>query len=59
MNEQERVLVETVMDMISHAAEMMLKDPYYATPAWIIENWWHTLNAAITSSSSSNDEQDA
>ncbi len=47
MNEKQLELIETVMDMVSHTAEMMLKDEFYAPPAWIIENWWHTLNAVL------------
>ena len=47
MNERQLTLINTVMDMISGTAELMLKDPYYAPPSWIIENWWHTLNAVI------------
>lgn len=48
MNEEQINLIETVMDMISGTAEMMLKDPYHAPPAWLIENWWHSLNAVLT-----------
>jgi len=47
MNEKQQELIETVMDMVSHTAEMMLKDEFYAPPAWIIENWWHSLNAVL------------
>jgi hypothetical protein len=47
MNEKERILVETVMDMLSGTAENMIRDPYHAPAYWLIENWWHTLNAAL------------
>ena len=47
MNEKERVLVETVMDMLSGTAEIMIRDPHHAPALWVIENWWHTLNAAL------------
>ena len=47
MNEKERILVETVMDMLSGTAENMIRDPYHAPALWLIENWWHTLNAAL------------
>lgn len=47
MNEKARVLVETVMDMLSGTAENMIRDPYHAPALWLIENWWHSLNAAL------------
>ena len=47
MNEKARVLVETVMDMLGGTAENMIRDPYHAPALWLIENWWHTLNAAL------------
>jgi hypothetical protein len=47
VNEKQLELIETVMDMVSHTAEMMLKDEFYAPPTWIIENWWHSLNAVL------------
>jgi hypothetical protein len=47
MNEKEQILVETVMDMLSGTAENMIRDPYHAPALWLIENWWHTLNAAL------------
>lgn len=47
VNQKQQELIETVMDMVSHTAEMMLKDPFYAPPTWIIENWWHSLNAVL------------
>jgi hypothetical protein len=47
MNEKAQVLIETVMDMLSGTAENMIRDPYHAPALWLIENWWHTLNAAL------------
>ena len=47
MNEKARILIETVMDMLSGTAENMIRDPYHAPALWLIENWWHTLNAAL------------
>jgi hypothetical protein len=47
MNEKARVLVETVMDMLAGTAENMIRDPYHAPALWLIENWWHSLNAAL------------
>jgi hypothetical protein len=47
MNEKEQILVETVMDMLSGTAENMIRDPFHAPALWLIENWWHTLNAAL------------
>ena len=56
MNQEQITLIETVMDMISSTAEMMLKDPYHAPPPWLIENWWHTLNSVLSLTSSNHVE---
>jgi len=58
MDKKQRILILTVMEMIGDAADMYKTDPLYAPPQWILENWWNTLNVALTSSSS-DDEQDA
>ena len=47
MNEQQRILVETVMDMISGTLDTYERDPHHAPAAWLLENWWCTLNAAL------------
>lgn len=47
MNEKARVLIETVMDMINGTLETMAEDEFHAPAAWILENWWCSLNAAL------------
>jgi len=47
MHEQARILVETVMDMISGTLDNYEQDPHHAPAAWLLENWWCTLNAAL------------
>jgi len=47
MNQAELALVTTVMDMISGTLDTYEKDPHHAPAAWLLENWWCTLNAAL------------
>ena len=44
---EQRVLIETVMDMINGTLEHYERDPHHAPAAWLLENWWCTLNAAL------------
>jgi len=45
--DESRILIETVMDMINGTLEHYERDPHHAPAAWILENWWCTLNAAL------------
>jgi len=47
MNDKQTELVQTVMDMIAHQGDMMEDDTFYSPPMWILDNWWHTLNAVL------------
>lgn len=47
MNEKQAELVQTVMDMIAHQGDLMDDDTFYSPPMWILDNWWHTLNAVL------------
>ena len=47
MDERARVLIETVMDMLSGTLDTMAKDQFHAPAPWLLENWWSTLNAAL------------
>lgn len=47
MNTEARVLIETVMDMISGTLDTYEQDPHHAPASWLLENWWCTLNAAL------------
>jgi hypothetical protein len=35
------------MDMINGTLEHYERDPHHAPAAWLLENWWCTLNAAL------------
>jgi len=47
MNEKERILIETVMDMINGTLNNMAEDIWHCPAQWLLENWWHSLNAAL------------
>ena len=47
MDEKARTLIETVMDMIGGTLDNYELDPHHAPAAWLLENWWCTLNAAL------------
>lgn len=47
MNSEARILIETVMDMLSGTLDNYERDPHHAPAAWLLENWWCTLNAAL------------
>lgn len=47
MNKKSRILIETVMEMLSGTLDNMAKDEFHAPAPWLLENWWHTLNAAL------------
>jgi len=47
MHAEARILIETVMDMISGTLDTYASDPHHAPAAWLLENWWCTLNAAL------------
>ena len=47
MHEKARILIETVMDMISGTLDNMSKDEFHAPAPWLLENWWCTLNASL------------
>jgi len=35
------------MDMVNGTLENYQTDPFHAPAAWLLENWWCTLNAAL------------
>jgi len=45
LNEKQLQLVLVIQDMINGTLELYEKDPTYAPPSWILENWWNTLEA--------------
>ena len=59
MNESERTLIETVMDMISGTLDTYAADPHHAPAAWLLENWWCTLNAALQVRNESQGDSDS
>ena len=53
MSEKQLLLIRGVMDSINATLEHYESDATFAPADWILENWWCTLEAAITSSSPS------
>jgi hypothetical protein len=49
MNEKQLLLIRGVMDSINGTLELYEKDSTHAPADWLLENWWCTLEAAITS----------
>lgn len=45
LNEKQLQLLEAVMDMINGTLDNYSKDPHHAPAAWLLENWWCTLEA--------------
>lgn len=48
MNEKQHDLISTVMDMISDTLDNYEKDEHHAPAAWLLENWWCSLQACVT-----------
>jgi len=53
MNERQRTLIEILQERMHDILEMMEKDPHYAPPKWTYQNIWCTLEAILTLTSSS------
>lgn len=51
MNEKQQELLSAVMDMISDTLDHYEKDEHHAPAAWLLENWWNTLQVVLTTSS--------
>lgn len=47
MNEEQVHLVSVVMEMIGGTIDNMEKDEFHAPAMWVLDNWWHTLNAVL------------
>jgi len=47
MHNDARELIHVVMEMIDGTLEHYKNDQHHAPAAWLLENWWHTLNASI------------
>lgn len=48
MNEKQLLLIRGVMDSINGTLEFYEKDATHAPADWLLENWWHTLEAVIS-----------
>ena len=59
MNDEARILIETVMDMVNGTLENYDRDPHHAPAAWLLENWWCTLNAALQIGNQGNSHSDS
>ena len=51
MNDKQQELLSAVMDMISDTLDNYEKDEHHAPAAWLLENWWNTLQVILTTSS--------
>lgn len=40
-------LVTVVMEMIGGTIDNYDEDPFHAPARWVLNNWWHTLNAVL------------
>jgi hypothetical protein len=47
MNEQQLILIQTVMEMIGGTIDNYDADPHHAPARWLLNNWWHTLNGVL------------
>ena len=48
MNQKQIDLVTIVMEMIGGTIDNMAEDPFHAPADWVLNNWWHTLNAVLS-----------
>ena len=49
-NEKQLELILVLQEMISGTLDTYAEDPSHAPAAWLLENWWHALNAALACS---------
>lgn len=47
MNQRQIELVTIVMEMIGGTIDNMAEDAFHAPADWVLNNWWHTLNAVL------------
>lgn len=45
MNAKQLELIEVLQEMISGTLDNYAQDPHHAPASWLLENWWHTLEA--------------
>jgi hypothetical protein len=45
MNEKQLELIAVLQEMISGTLDTYAEDPTHAPAAWLLENWWNTLEA--------------
>ncbi len=50
MNARQILLIQAVQEMIGGTLDLYDVDPSHAPAKWLLENWWNTLEAALTSS---------
>lgn len=50
MNGRQIMLIQAVQEMIGGTIDMYDVDPTHAPAKWLLENWWNTLEVALTSS---------
>jgi uncharacterized metal-binding protein len=47
MSEEQVDIVCVVMEMIGGTIDNYDKDQYHAPARWVLNNWWHSLNAVL------------
>ena len=45
LNEKQLELIIVLQEMISGTLDTYAEDPSHAPAAWLLENWWNTLEA--------------
>ena len=51
IEEKQRELIAAVMEMIDTTLNLYKEDEHHAPAAWLLENWWATLDLALNLSS--------
>jgi hypothetical protein len=51
--EKQRELIAAVMEMIDTTLNLYKEDEHHAPAAWLLENWWATLDVVLSLFSSS------
>jgi len=59
VNDEQIHLVCVVMEMIGGTIDNMEKDEFHAPAMWVLNNWWHTLNAVLKVGDHANSKADS
>lgn len=50
MNGRQIIMIQAVQEMIGGTLDLYDQDATHAPAKWLLENWWNTLEAVLTSS---------